>query len=59
MAMEAIGASVRDRMMVKTMTPSPNAGLTKIEQRIIDFLIVREDKLRGAWSRSGVSNAKG
>lgn len=33
-------------MMVKTLTPSPNADLTEIEQRIVDFLIAREDKLR-------------
>lgn len=34
-------------MMVDTKTSSPNAILTEIEQRIVEFLVAREAKLRG------------
>lgn len=33
--------------MGKNIAHAPTSGLTAIEQRIVDFLIAREDKLRG------------
>ena len=32
--------------MVKTLADAPTSDLTAVEQRIVDFLIAREDKLR-------------